>query len=117
MPDLRDQVRDAYSAASENPRAPHAFPVGHAFAAGVGYPAEWLGRIPDESVDAFAGVSNVSVFADIREGNTVLDLGCGAGMDSFVAARRVGPEGRVLGVDFSRAMLARARHASENAGL
>jgi ubiquinone/menaquinone biosynthesis C-methylase UbiE len=64
-------------------------------------------------VEAFAGVSNVSLFADLPVGAAVLDLGCGAGMDSIIAARRVGPAGRVIGIDFSESMLVRARAAKE----
>lgn len=114
--ELRDRVRGAYSAAAENPRAAHAFPIGRAFADGLGYPRDLLAALPAVSVEAFAGVSNVSVFADIPAGTTVLDLGCGAGLDSLVAARRVGSSGRVLGIDFSRSMLARARSAAAEAG-
>ncbi len=69
--------------------------------------------MPSVSVDAFVGVSNVSLFADIPPGATVLDLGCGAGLDSLIAARRVGPNGKVIGVDFSDAMLARARQGAK----
>ena len=79
----------------------------------LGYPRELLESMPSVSVDAFAGVSNVSVFADIPPGVTVLDLGCGAGLDSLVASRRVGPNGRVIGVDFSDSMLARARRGAK----
>ncbi len=109
---LRDQVRQAYSAAAEAPRRPHPFPVGRAFAQSVGYPTELLDTLPEGSVEAFAGVSNVSVSADIPTGAAVLDLGSGAGLDSLIAARRAGPRGAVIGVDFSGAMLARARQSA-----
>ncbi len=64
--------------------------------------------MPQSAIGGFAGVSNVSVFADIPAGATILDLGCGSGLDSLIAAQRVGPRGRVVGVDFSEAMLVRA---------
>ncbi len=102
---LRESVRLAYSAAANAPNDKHPFPVGAAFARELGYPQEWLDRIPDESRDAFAGVSNVSVQAPLREGATVLDIGCGAGLDSLVAADRIGTKGRVIGIDFSASML------------
>src|SRR5574340_1038337 len=86
---LRAKVRDAYSSAAERPQEKHAFPVGRGFAESVGYPAGLLASLPSVCVEAFAGVSNVSLFADIAEGATVLDLGCGAGMDTLIAARRV----------------------------
>ena len=113
---LRDKVRIAYSAAAEMPQEKHAFPVGRAFAEGLGYPADLLDQLPAVASDAFAGVSNVSIFAEIRSGATILDLGCGAGLDALIAARRVGPAGKVIAVDFSTAMLDRARHAVLEAG-
>jgi ubiquinone/menaquinone biosynthesis C-methylase UbiE len=87
------------------------------FAESVGYPPALLGELPSVSVDAFSGVSNVAIFADIPAGGIVLDLGCGAGLDGLTAARRVGPSGRVTGIDFSQAMLGRARQAVKEVGL
>ncbi len=110
---LRDAVREAYSAVAERPEDEHPIPVGRRLAENLGYPRELLESMPSVSADAFAGVSNVSVFADIPPGVTVLDLGCGAGLDSLVASRRVGPNGRVIGVDFSDSMLARARRGAK----
>jgi arsenite methyltransferase len=114
---LRAKVNGAYSAAASRPEQKHPFPLGRALAENLGYPSEVLDEIPQPSVEAFAGVSNVSLFADLPVGATVLDLGCGAGMDSIIAARQVGPTGRVIGIDFSEAMLARARSAKERANL
>ncbi len=113
---LRDRVRDAYSAAARAPNEKHPFPVGRAFAESVGYPAALLDELPAAAVEAFAGVSNVAIFAEIPAGAAVLDLGCGAGLDTLIAARRTGPAGRVLGVDFSAVMLERARQAVAEAG-
>jgi ubiquinone/menaquinone biosynthesis C-methylase UbiE len=64
----------------------------------------------------FTGVSNVSLLAELARGATVLDLGCGAGMDTLIAAERVWTVGKVVGVDFSPAMLGRARQAAHEAG-
>jgi arsenite methyltransferase len=113
---LRSKVREAYSAAAEDPRASHPFPVGRRFAESVGYPGDLLDRMPPVCVDAFAGVSNVALFADLQPGATVLDLGCGAGLDSLIAAERIGPDGMVLGLDFSESMLLRARQARSQSG-
>ncbi len=113
---LREGVRRAYSAAAEQPTGEHPFPVGRAFAASVGYPADLLSTLPPVAVDSFAGVSNVSLWADIRPGDSVLDLGCGAGLDSLIAARRAGETGKVTGVDFSTPMLERARRAAQEGG-
>jgi|YelNatPaOPRAMG01_1025707.scaffolds.fasta_scaffold19998_4 arsenite methyltransferase len=114
---IREAVREAYSAASRQPPGEHAFPVGRAFAESLGYPSDLLARLPATSVDAFSGVSNVSVFANIPTRARILDLGCGAGLDSLIAAVRAGSEGRVVGVDFSAAMLERAHTAAREAGL
>jgi SAM-dependent methyltransferase len=113
---LREGVRGAYSAAAERPGDRHPFPVGREFAWSLGYPADLLASLPAAAVEAFAGVSNVSMFAELATGARVLDLGCGAGLDSLIAARRVGPSGRVTGVDFGEAMLARARRAAAELG-
>ena len=112
LDDLRQAVWTAYSDAAAHPEQPHPFPVGRAFALSVGYPADLLDSIPDTSVQAFTGVSNVPVFAELNPGETVLDLGCGAGLDSLIASRRVGETGKVYGVDFSQSMLERARSAN-----
>ena len=109
---LCEAVRNAYSSAARQPEGTHPFPVGREFAASLGYPPGLLDSSPSVAVEAFAGVSNVAVFADIPEGANVLDLGCGAGLDALIAAGRVGARGRVIGVDFSEAMLARVRRAA-----
>ena len=109
---LRDGVYKAYSAVAETPQAEHPFAVGREFAERLGYPTELLNQLPSEATEAFTGVSNVSLFADIPFGSTILDVGCGAGLDSLIAAQRTGETGRVIGVDFSEAMLTRARTAA-----
>lgn len=114
---LYEGVRKAYSSAAERPAEQHPFPVGRAFAESLGYPKELLDTLPACSVDAFAGVSNVSIYAEIPAGSTILDLGCGAGLDTLIAARRTGPTGKVIGIDFSGSMLDRARRAAQEAGL
>lgn len=111
--DLRNSVRAAYSSAAEQPESPHPFPVGREFAKSLGYSSECLNQIPSASVEAFAGVSNVPSFAEVPSNGLVLDLGCGAGLDSLLLSRR---SGRVIGVDFSFAMLERARRAATESG-
>ncbi len=110
--ELRDQVRRVYSAAAGNPDGKHPFPVGRRFAVSLGYPPDLLETLPATAADAFCGVSNVAVFARIPPGAAVLDLGCGAGLDSLIAARRTGPTGKVFAIDFSETMLDRARQAA-----
>ena len=113
---LRDGVRVAYSRAASNPGGEHPFPVGEEFALSLGYPREALDTIPRTAIEAFAGVSNVSVFATVPAGGTVVDLGCGSGLDSLMAAQRVGAEGRVVGIDFSEEMLDRANFSLRELG-
>ena len=112
----RTAVRDAYSLAARRPKGSHPFPVGRRFAKSVGYPVALLKTIPKRAIESFSGVSNVSLLSDIQEVTTVLDLGCGAGLDAIVAARRVGPRGRVVGVDFSCEMIFKARRAVDESG-
>jgi len=114
---LREGVRKAYTAAANHPDRKHPFPVGRAFATSLGYPARELAELPPVSVEAFSGVSNVAIFAEIPAGARVLDLGCGSGVDSLLAAARTGPRGTVIGIDFSPAMLDRARAGAARAGV
>src|SRR5262245_47751692 len=92
---LRQGVWRAYSDVAREPSGEHPFAVGRQFAEALGYPATALAGLPAVTVEAFTGVSNVSVFAEFPSGARVLDLGCGAGLDSLLAAQRVGPRGRV----------------------
>jgi len=112
---LRLGVRASYSLAATNLKANHPFPAGEDFAISLGYTRELLDSIPTRSRESFVGVANVAVFAELPVGATVLDIGCGAGLDSLIAAHRVGPSGRVIGLDFSPAMLDLAlKSAAEN---
>lgn len=112
---LLDGVRRAYSEAANDPFRPHPFPVGKVFAESVGYPKELLDTLPDEASESFAGAGNIAVVAEIDPGSVVLDLGCGTGLDSLIAARKTGPSGRVVGIDFSPPMLTKAISASRRA--
>ncbi len=114
---LRARVREAYSQAADRPADKHPFPVGRHFAESVGYPPGLLDALPVLSSERFAGVSNVSVLADIQAGSRVADIGCGAGLDAMVAAKRCGPEGVVIGVDFSASMVRAAAQAAKESGL
>ena len=87
-----------------------------AYSLGLGYSEADLADLP-EGADLGLGCGNPTALAELRPGEVVLDLGAGAGIDAFIAAQRVGPEGRVIGVDMTREMLARARKNAVEAGL
>ena len=81
------------------------------------YADDWLEGIPEHSIESFAGTGNPFSLGELRSGERVVDVGCGAGIDSLVAAKKVGTEGRVIGVDMTPSMLEKARRAAEEAGL
>jgi arsenite methyltransferase len=112
---LRAEVKQAYSAIAEHPHEQPPFPTGRGLAEDLSYPVALLDALPATAVEAFCGVSKVSLFAEIPAGATVLDLGCGGGMDTLIAARRTGAQGRAIAIDFSQAMLARACRALSEA--
>lgn len=109
---LREEIQKTYTEVSSEPEKDFVFPTGRAWAEELGYPQPELSRVPDATVDSFAGVANHFVLGRIEPGATVLDLGCGAGTDLLVAAQMVGPEGRVIGVDMTPTMLDRARRSA-----
>lgn len=114
---LRAAVAMQYGKVALQPKGRFPFPVGRAFAERLGYPPNLLDTLPRLSVDAFAGISYPLKFADLQPGEIVLDLGCGAAMDTILCARQVGPSGQVHGLDLSDAMLECARANVVAAGL
>jgi len=112
---LKCEIRKTYAAVSQEPETDFIFPTGRAWAEDLNYPEE-LARVPDAAVESFAGVANPWEHGRLSPGECVLDLGCGAGTDSLVAAVMVGPEGRVTGIDMTPEMLAKARAAAEEMG-
>jgi SAM-dependent methyltransferase len=113
---LRDAIQQTYTEVSTEPIQDFVFPTGRPWAEDLGYPEE-LARVPEQSVKSFAGVANPFSLGRIEPGSTVLDLGCGAGTDLLIAAQMVGADGRVIGIDMTPAMLARARQSAEEMGL
>jgi len=113
---LREEIRKTYTDVSTDEEQEFIFPTGRGWAEDLGYPPE-LANVPEATVQSFAGVANHFVLGRIEPGATVLDLGCGAGTDLLIAAQMVGAEGRVVGIDMTSTMLARARHSAEEMGL
>jgi SAM-dependent methyltransferase len=107
--ELRARIRDMYRVVAHDPDADLHFETGRAVAERLGYPAEWLDAVPPAALASFAGVGHMLDVAAIEPGDTVLDLGSGAGTDAFIAARLTGPTGHVIGVDMTDAQLAKAR--------
>jgi SAM-dependent methyltransferase len=106
---LREEVRKKYREVAAHPHGTFHFHTGRPLAARLGYDAAVVDALPDAAVEAFAGVANPLSLRALRAGERVLDVGSGAGFDCFVAAHHVGPSGRVVGVDMTDEMLAKAR--------
>jgi arsenite methyltransferase len=113
---LRAAIRDEYALVAADPAHGFHFHTGRPLAALLGYQDGWLDGIPEEALASFAGTGNPFLAGELAPGERVVDVGCGAGLDTLLAARMVGPAGRVIGVDRSPAMLDRARAAAEIAG-
>jgi arsenite methyltransferase len=115
--ELRDHVRDMYREVALDPHGDFHFETGRALAERLGYPPEDLDRIPAAAIGSFAGVGHFLDLADIAPGETVLDLGSGSGMDSFLASLAAGRDGRVIGVDMTDEQLAKAARLAAEAGI
>jgi arsenite methyltransferase len=109
---LRSEIEKTYTEVSTDQDQDFIFPTGRSWAQDLGYPDPELSRVPNETVESFAGVANPWVHGRVEPGETVLDLGCGAGTDLLISAQMVGPEGRVIGVDMTESMLTRARQSA-----
>jgi SAM-dependent methyltransferase len=114
--ELEAKVKDMYREVATNPAGEFHFEMGRAMAERLGYSAADLDRIPPEAIESFAGVGHFFHLADLKPGETVVDLGSGSGMDTFVASIKVGATGRVFGVDMTDEQLAKAGHLRHNGG-
>ncbi|MFD2091450.1 methyltransferase domain-containing protein [Blastococcus deserti] len=106
---LRDQVREKYRAVATDPAGHFHFHTGRDLARRLGYDPDAVSGLPDRAVESFAGVANPFLLRRPAPGERVVDVGSGAGFDSFLAAQQVGPDGHVIGVDMTPEMLDKAR--------
>jgi arsenite methyltransferase len=114
---LRAQVRDKYREVALEPHATFHFHTGRPLARLLGYDAAAVAALPDRAVESFAGVGNPFSLRHLQPGEQVVDIGSGAGFDSFIAAGQVGAAGRVVGVDMTPEMLDKSRATAAENGM
>jgi SAM-dependent methyltransferase len=112
-----EQVRSLYTDLALHPEKDFGWGKGRENARSLGYAGEWLSRLPDSVWESAAAVGNPFSLGPAHAGETVVDIGCGAGADVCIAALLVGKEGRVIGIDCTPAMIARATENATAAGL
>ena len=113
---LREAIKEEYKVVASQPDKGFHFHTGRKLTRILGYDDAWLDGIPETAIEAFAGTGNPFSLGELAQGEKVVDIGCGAGIDSLIAAKLVGDEGEVVGVDMTSAMLERARQAAREAG-
>jgi len=114
---LRQAIQDEYALVADQPEHGFHFLVGRPLAQLLGYQPDWLEGIPEPTIASFAGTGNPFSAGPLQPGEHVVDVGCGGGIDSLIAAKMVGPVGAVVGVDMTPAMLAKARASAVAARL
>lgn len=110
---LREQVQQKYREVATNPAGKYHFHTGRFLAAHLGYDGTVVAELPDAAVESFAGVANPFSLRPLEPGERVVDVGSGGGFDSFIAAKQVGLDGEVIGVDMTEEMLRKSRSTAE----
>ena len=110
---LRTQVREKYRDVALDPHGTHHFHTGRPLAARLGYEQATVDALPDQAVESFAGVGNPFSSRRLEPGEHVVDVGSGAGFDSFIAATQIGATGSVVGIDMTSEMLTKSRATAE----
>ena len=106
---LREEVKSKYREVATDPHGSYHFHTGRYLARRLGYDDKFVNSLPDVAVESFAGVASPFALRTLSQGERVVDVGSGAGFNSFVAADQVGPNGKVVGVDMTEEMLAKSR--------
>ncbi len=114
---LREEIQKEYSVVATNPEKEFHFHTGRRLAGVLEYDEEMINSLPEIGIESFAGTGNPFAMGRLNAGETVVDVGSGAGFDSLLAARMVAPKGKVIGVEMTEAMLDKARSAAEAAGI
>jgi ubiquinone/menaquinone biosynthesis C-methylase UbiE/TusA-related sulfurtransferase len=114
--DLEQKVKNMYREVALHPNEKYHFEMGRSLAEKLGYDPKQLDQIPQEAIESFAGVGFFFDYAAIKEGDKVLDLGSGSGMDSFLAALRAGKTGSVTGLDMTDEQLQKAERLRNQYG-
>jgi ubiquinone/menaquinone biosynthesis C-methylase UbiE len=114
--ELEAKVKAMYRSVAEEPHGEFHFEMGRKLAERLGYTPADLDKIPAESIESFAGVGYYFHLADLKDGETVVDLGSGSGMDTFVAALKVGARGKVIGIDMTDEQRAKAERLRDRDG-
>jgi len=114
---LREQVKSKYREVAADPTRTYHFHTGRGLARRLGYEGDAVDALPDRAVESFAGVANPFALRRLAPGERVVDIGSGAGFDSFLAAAQVGPTGRVVGVDMTPEMLEKSTATGTELGL
>ena len=114
---LRNAIKHEYKEVAEHPDKGFHFHTGRRLTKIVGYRDEWFAGVSERAIESFAGTGNPFAMGELAAGERVVDVGSGGGIDSLIAARMVGPNGAVVGIDMTPAMLAKARTAAAESGL